>query len=208
MKRIFVIFLICSCVLTIDAAAQMPGLRNAPRVGSWRIGLEGGVGVLGGDLTKESQDYHFRPLANVELAFVLHRNIVLGLYGGGGVLRSTAGNMESNAAFLGGGLLIELRAPLFRGSLFPLVQLRGGGILITPELRVDDGSYELDQIRHMTYGVAAGFEAISWRRLGIRVLVGVTYTTTDNLDYLVRGDDNDAYSYAMLSMHYYFGGRR
>jgi hypothetical protein len=49
---------------------------------------------------------------------------------------------------------------------------------------------------------------MSYRRLGIRAVFGVTYTTTDEWDLLVRGDDNDGYSFATLSMHYYFAPRR
>lgn len=208
MKRLILLLL---PLLLADAGtllAQMPGYRNAPRVRAWRIGIEGGVNVLGGDLTRESQDYHFRPVGGVELAWVPHRNIAVGVYASAASLRSTDAERESNAMLYGGGLLLELRAPLLRGSLFPVLQARAGGVIIDPELRIGDVTFEGETSQHMAYTLAAGFEAISWRRLGIRLLVGVTYTTTDRLDYLLRGDDNDAYSHATLSLHYYITGRR
>lgn len=188
--------------------AQMPGYRNAPRVPAWRVGIAGGVNVLGGDLTRESQNYHFRPVGGIEFARVLHRNIAVGVYADAALLRSTDTDAESNAALYGGGILIELRAPLLRGSLFPVMQARAGGIVVAPELRLGDTSFDGETSKHMAYTLAAGFEAVSWRQLGIRLLLGVTYTTTDRLDLLLRGDDNDAYSHARLSLHYYIPARR
>ena len=208
MKRLLLALVLLPCFFAGTAMAQIPGYRYAPRVPSWRIGLEGGVSVLGGDLTSESQHYHFRPVGGVELAWVLHRNFAIGLYGGGGTLRSTATDTESNAVFYDGGVLFELRLPTFRGSLFPLLQARAGGIVVEPELRMGDEAFDASSSKHMAYTLAAGLEAISWRQLGMRVLVGVTYTTTDRLDLLLRGDDNDAYSFAVLSLHYYIHGRR
>lgn len=191
-----------------QADAQLRGYPFAPRLYSWRLGLEGGVGVLGGDLTKESQNYHFRPLGNFEFAYVFHRNAAFGAFAGGGVLRSTQDSFESNTGFIHGGLMLELRIPILRGSAFPVFQLRGGVISMRPDLR--DGSRVLDEpaSAHWHYGAAAGMEVISWRNLGIRALFGVTYTSTDKWDLVIRGDDNDGYSWTALSIHYYFQMRR
>lgn len=208
MKRLMLILLLLLLADTGAAFAQMRGYRYAPPLRSWRIGVEGGVSVLGGDLTRESQDYHFRPNGGVELALVPHRNFAVGVYADGVLLRSTSAERESNTRLFGGGLLLELRAPLLRGSLFPVLQARAGGVLVDPEMRIGAVTYEGETSRHMAYSLAAGFEAISYRRFGIRLLVGVTYTTTDRLDFLLRGDDNDAYSHARLSLHYYITRRR
>ncbi len=206
-----IVFLIAALSVMLvgqQAEAQMPGLPYAPRMRSWRIGFEGGVGVLGSDLTKESENYHFRPVAGLELVYILHRNFAIGLCGGGGFMRSTAGDMESNTAYLSGGALIELRIPLLRGSVFPVLQLRGGGVIIDPELRDGIDEYDFNSSNHLFFSMAAGIEAVSWRRLGIRALFGVTYTSTDSWDLLVRGDDKDGYSFATLSLLYYIGRRR
>jgi hypothetical protein len=208
MNRILLLTALTLFLFGQQAESQMRGLPYAPRAHSWRIGIEGGVGVLGSDLTKESEDYHFRPVAGVEIAYVLHRNIAIGLYGGGGHLRSTAGDMESNTGFLSGGALIELRLPLLRGSVFPVLQLRGGGLIIDPELRIGAADYDFSSSNHLSFSLAAGIEVVSWRRLGIRALFGVTYTSTDSWDLLVRGEDKDGFSFAILSMHYYIGRRR
>lgn len=208
MKRFSLLLVLLSLASVPHVDAQMRGYPYAPRLNSYRIGVGGGVGVLGGDLTKESNDYHYRPVANLEVAHILHRNIVLGFYGGVGDLRSTNADMESNTRFLTGGMLLELRIPLLRGSIFPIMQLRGGGARIEPVLRSGQMTFEGQASSHATYGVAAGIEAISWHQLGIRMLFGVTYTTADRWDLLVRGDDKDGYSYATLSLHYYFTFRR
>ncbi|MDX9758655.1 MAG: hypothetical protein RBU27_05800 [Bacteroidota bacterium] len=208
MKRILALLSLLLCVLAVDAAGQMRGLRNAPRERSWRIGIEGGIVTLGGELTRNTGDHFPTPYGNIELAHMLHRNVVVGLYGGGGRLLSREDGLESDAVFLGGGILVELRIALARGSVFPLLQLRGGGLLLSPEIRANTHSVTHDQIRHMSYGIAAGIEAVSWRHIGIRLLAGVTYTTTDNLDAIIRGDDNDGFSFGTVSLHYYFGGGR
>lgn len=208
MKRILALSFLILCVLVPDAAGQMRGLRNAPRERSWRIGIEGGIVTLGGDLTRSTGDHFPMPYGNLEVAHSLHRNVVLGLYGGGGRLHSAEAGLESDAVFLGGGLIIELRLPLAQGSVYPLLQLRGGGLLLSPEIRAGSQTVTQEQIRHMSYGIAAGIEAVSWRQIGIRLLAGVTYTSTDNLDAIVRGDDNDGFSFGTVSLLYYFGGGR
>ena len=208
MKHILALLVLILCVLAADAAGQMRGLRNAPRERSWRIGIEGGIATLGGDLTRVTGDHFPTPYGNIELAHMLHRNVVVGLYGGGGRLRSRGENQESDAVFLGGGILLELRLALARGSVFPLLQLRGGGLLLSPEIRANTRTVTYEQIRHMSYGIAVGVEAVSWRRIGVRLMAGVTYTTTDRLDAIVRGDDNDGFSFGTVSLLYYFGGGR
>lgn len=208
MKRFSLLLVLFSLASATHADAQMRGYPYAPRLHSHRVGVEGGLGVLGGDLTKVSNDYHYRPVANLEVAHMLHRNVVLGFSVGFGDLRSTSADMESNTPFLTAGMLVELRLPLLRGSVFPLMQLRGGGVRIDPALRSGDVTFEGEASNHMAYGLAAGIEAVSWHQLGIRMLFGVTYTTADRWDLIVRGDDNDGYSYAMLSLHYYFTFRR
>ncbi|MBN1447857.1 MAG: hypothetical protein JXA28_07985 [Bacteroidetes bacterium] len=207
MKRSLFLFLLMSFV-SLQGQAQMRGYPFAPRVHSWRIGLEAGVGVLGSDLTKESHDYHFRPMANLEIAYVFHRNAAIGAFGGAGMMRSTQDAFESNTDFIQGGLLLELRIPLLRGTTFPILQLRGGAFSMRPDLRIGRNLYEFTPSTHLFYGGAAGVEVISWRRLGIRALFGVTYTSTDKWDMVIRGDDRDGYSWMMLSLHYYFQIRR
>jgi hypothetical protein len=172
------------------------------------MGLAAGVGVLGSDLTKESQNYHFRPIGHLEVAYILSRNFALGGYAGGGFMRSTYLDMESNTSFLSAGVLLELRIPMWRGSVFPIFQLRSGPVSISPELRDGPDTFNASPSIGLSYTGAAGIEVMSYRRLGIRAVFGVTYTTTDEWDLLVRGDDNDGYSFATLSMHYYFAPRR
>ncbi|MBE0646106.1 MAG: hypothetical protein IH600_18635 [Bacteroidetes bacterium] len=208
MKRFVFLACLLAILLVSPAEAQLRGYPYAPRVRSWRIGLEAGVGVLGSDLTKESRNYHFRPIANLELAFIAHKNFAFGLYGGGGFMRSTADDMESNTRFVGGGVVLELRIPTLRGSVFPIVQLRGGGVIIDPELREGRNTFESSSLKYLTFSGAAGVEVVSWGRLGVRALFGVTYTNTDKWDLIVRGDDKDGYSFAVLSMHYYITPRR
>ncbi len=208
MKRLMLFMFLLTTFCAMQAEAQMRGYPYAPRLRSMRVGLEGGVGVLGGDLTKESQNYHFRPIANTEMAYVFHRNAALGLYGGGGVLRSTQDDIESNTDFWQAGILLELRIPTLRGSVFPLFQVRGGGVNIRPDQRIGRAFTENPASWHFSYSGAMGIEIISWRRLGIRALFGVTYTTTDDWDLIHRGADNDGYSWAALSLHYYFIFRR
>jgi hypothetical protein len=123
-------------------------------------------------------------------------------------MRSTNDAFESNTNFFEGGLLFEFRAPLLRGSLFPILQLRGGVVSINSTLRDGIILYDPAPGTHIAYGAAAGVEVISWRRLGIRALFGVTYTVTDEWDLIIRGDDNDGYSWAALSLHYYLQFRR
>ena len=191
-----------------QADAQLRGYPFAPRLYSSRFGLEAGVGVLGSDLTKESQNYHFRPLGHLEFAYVFHRNAAFGVFAGGGLLRSTLNSFESNADFVHGGLLLELRIPILRGSAFPVFQLRGGVLSMRPELREGSVTSDAPASAHWHYTAAAGVEVISWRTLGIRALFGITYTSTDKWDLIVRGDDNDGYSWTALSMQYYFRMRR
>ncbi len=208
MKRIASLTVLILILLTVHAESQIRGYRNAPRTRSWRIGLEAGVGVIGSDLTRESNNYHFRPLTNLEVAFVPSKNFAAGIFGGGGWLRSSSMGSESNTSFFHAGLFLELRTPMFRGSLFPVLQLRGGVVSMSPELRTGLVTMGPGASTHYSYSGAVGLEVISWRRLGIRALVGVTYTTTDEWDLLVRGNDNDGYSFALLSMHYYIIPRR
>ncbi|MDT8323111.1 MAG: hypothetical protein RRA94_03285 [Bacteroidota bacterium] len=208
MKRLILPLLLMLLLSSADLHAQLRGYPFAPRLNSLRIGLEGGVGVLGGDLTRESQNYHFRPIGNLEFGYVFHRLAALGAYGGGGVLRSTMEEYESNTDFYQAGMLLELRIPALRGSVFPIFQLRGGAVNIRPDQRIGRETYEFPASWHFAYSGAAGVEVISWRRLGLRALFGVTYTTTDDWDMITRGEDNDGYSWATLSMQYYFILRR
>ncbi len=208
MKRLILPLLLLLCLGAVETHAQLRGYPFAPRLRSLRIGAEAGVGVLGSDLTRESQNYHFRPIGNLEIGYVFHRNAAIGAYGGGGVMRSTMDEFESNTDFFQAGLLLELRIPALRGSVFPIFQLRGGAVNIRPDQRVGRVTYEFPASWHAAYGGAAGVEIISWRRLGLRALFGVTYTTTDDWDMITRGDDNDGYSWATLSMQYYFVLRR
>ncbi|MFA6233614.1 MAG: hypothetical protein WC824_05410 [Bacteroidota bacterium] len=208
MKRLACLALLAILFLAPQAEAQLRGLQYAPRVRSWRIGLEAGGGVLGSDLTRNSGNYHFRPIANLELSYILSKNFAMGVYVGGGFMRSTDLDLESNTSFFGTGVLLELRIPMLRGSVFPIFQLRSGAVIISPELRDGPDTFDASSTTHLSYTGAAGIEVISWRRLGIRALVGVTYTTTDKWDLILRGDDNDGYSFAMLSMHYYISPRR
>ncbi len=186
----------------------MRGYPYAPRLRTMRLGVAGGVGVLGGDLTKESKHYHFRPIGFAEAAYITHRNIAVGLYGGGGKMRSTQYALESNTDFYEAGLLFELRAPLLRGSLFPILQARGGLLSINSTLRDGVSLQDPSPGVHFAYGAGVGLEVISWRKLGIRALFGVTYSSTDEWDIIERGSDNDGYSWALLSLHYYFQFRR
>jgi hypothetical protein len=109
-------------------------------------------------------------------------------------------------------MLVELRIPATAGKHFSHHAAAGGGATDhracaaqrTNDLLIGPGEHAM----HLAYGLAAGIEAISWHQLGIRMLFGVTYTTADRWDLLVRGDDNDGYSYATLSLHYYFTFRR
>ncbi|MCB2206625.1 hypothetical protein KQI65_17930 [bacterium] len=208
MKRCFLLVLLCSSLCMVQAQAQLRGYPFAPRLHSMRLGLEAGLGVLGGDLTKESQNYHFRPIGNVEFSYILHRNAAVGLYAGGGVLRSTLDEYESNTDFLNAGVLLELRIPALRGSVFPIFQVRGGAVNIYPEQRIAREMFSLPSSWQFAYSGALGVEIISWRRLGVRALFGVTYTTSDDWDMITRGADNDGFSWALLSMHYYFVFRR
>ncbi|MFZ1730300.1 MAG: hypothetical protein WBQ23_14430 [Bacteroidota bacterium] len=207
MKR-FMFIALLFIILAPQVDAQMRGLPYTPRVRSWRLGLAAGMGVLGGDLTRESQNYHFRPIANLEVAYLLHKNFAVGGYLGGGYLRSTELDMESNTSFINAGILLEFRIPILRGSVSPIFQLRSGPVSISPELRTGPVTVEASSSINYSYDLAAGIEVMSYNRLGIRVLVGVTYTTTDEWDLLVRGNDNDGYSFSMLSMHYYINPRR
>ena len=207
MKRILPVLLLL-VVFAAETDAQLRGYPFAPRLRSVRFGLEGGVGVLGGDLTKESENYHFRPVGNAEFGYVLHRNALIGAYAGGGVLRSTMDEFESNTEFLQGGILLELRIPAMRGSVFPIFQLRGGAVNIRPEQRIGPDLFEQEPTWHFAYAAAVGVEIVSWRRFGVRALFGVTYTTSDDWDLITRGNDNDGYSWAALSLHYYTAFRR
>ena len=208
MKHLFSLAVLLSLMLTLTAEAQMRGYPFAPRLRTLRLGVSGGVGVLGGDLTKESKHHHFRPIGFGEVAYNAHRNVAVGIYGGGGQMRSTQHSMESNTNFLEAGAFCELRAPLLRGSVFPLIQLRGGLLSINSTLRDGVLLAKPGPGTHFAYGAGAGVEIISWRQLGIRALFGVTYSSTDEWDLLVRGSDNDGYSWALLSIHYYLRFRR
>jgi len=208
LMKSFALLILLVLLVAPEADAQLRGYPFAPRLYSWRFGVEGGVGVLGSDLTKESQDYHFRPLGNLEFTYVFHRNAAFGAFAGGGLLRSTQASLESNTDFVHGGLLLELRIPTLRGTVFPVFQLRGGVLSMRPDLREGPVTVGEPASAHWLYAAAAGVETISWRRLGIRLLFGVAYTSTDKWDLIIRGDDNDGYSWTALSMQYYFQMRR
>ncbi|MCZ7556209.1 MAG: hypothetical protein M5R41_07400 [Bacteroidia bacterium] len=208
MKHIVALLIGLFLFSAAEGFAQSRRLMYAPRDGSWRIGLEGGVGVLGDDNTRDSKDYHFRPLGGVELSKLVNQNIAIGIYGTGGMLRSTTLRREANTDFLAAGFLTEFRAPLLRGALYPLLQIRGGVLSIAPELRMDDVVYSIPQRLHLSWSLAAGFEVVSGRNFGVRALLGVAYTSTDRWDLLVQGDDRDGYSFAQLGVTWYFGSRR
>jgi hypothetical protein len=208
MKHIATLLIVLCLLPAADGFAQSRSLRYAPPVNSWRIGFEAGVGVLGDDNTRDSKDYHFRPVAGLELAKLVNQNIAIGIYVGGGMLRSTTLQREANTDFLVAGFLTEFRAPLLRGALFPLLQLRGGALAISPELRINEEMFSNPQRVHLSWSVAAGFEVISRRSFGVRALFGVAYTSTDRWDLLVQGDDRDGYSFAQLGFTWYFGSRR
>lgn len=208
MKRINVLLTLLLLLTFTDGAAQSRRMRYAPLPGSWRFAVEGGVGVLGDDNTKDSRDYHFRPLGGLEIAKLVNQNIIIGVYAGGGSLRSTTLMREANTEFIVAGLLTEFRAQLLQGSLYPLIQLRGGMLTITPELQMNSIQYNVDRLWHLSWSAAAGFEVVSWRTFGVRALFGVAYTSTDRWDLLVRGDDRDGYSFAELGLTWYFKFRR
>jgi len=207
MKRI--IYLLTALVLIApESFTQQRGYPYAPRLNSWRLTVEGGIGVLGDDLTKESEHYHFRPIGGVEVGHVVHRNVAVGTYAVFGFLRSSRDFDEVNTSFYGAGLFTELRVPTFYGKMFPLLQLRLGGIAINPELRQSDVIIEEGQSTHLAWSAAAGLEVISNRSFGVRILIGVTYTSTDRWDTIVRGDDRDGYSFAHLGLSWYISRRR
>ncbi len=210
MKHIAAIFLALFLVVlqTQDSRAQSRRMPYAPHPSSWRLGFEGGVGVLGDDNTRDSKDYHFRPMGGLELAKLVNQNIAIGIYATGGNLRSTALQREANTGFIAAGFLTEFRIPMLRGALYPLLQLRGGALAISPELRDDDVIYTNPQRVHLSWSAAAGIEVVSGRMIGVRALFGVAYTSTDRWDLLVQGDDRDGYSFAQVGITWYFLFRR
>jgi hypothetical protein len=209
MKHLIVSFhflLLFVCLHECDAQSRR--LWYAPPQDAWRLAIEGGVGVLGDDNTKSSNDYHFRPVGGVEVAKSVNRNIIIGMYAGGGRLRSTTIHREANTGFFVAGLMTEYRIPLQRGAMYPLIQLRGGALSITPELMNNGILYTGDQQWHLSWSAAIGLEVVSWRRMGVRALFGVSYTSTDRWDLLVQGDDRDGYSFAQLGITWYLSRRR
>ncbi len=189
------------------ASAQQRGYPSAPPLKSWRIAFHGGVGVLGDDNTRGSSNYQYRALFGGEVVWTVHTHIAVGVHADWGDLRSRSDNREVNTEFADAGLLVEFHAPLFKGSLYPFVQLRSGAITILPGVVTDGILAEHERSWHLYWSVVAGFEIISWRRVGIRSVIGVTYSSTDMWDLMVQGSDRDGFSFAQIGLSYYIGAR-
>jgi len=206
MKHLIPAFLLFALLAPV-ASAQQRGYPSAPPLKSWRIALQGGVGVLGDDNTRDSHNYFYRAMFGGEVAWTIHKSIVVGVYSDWGDLRSRSDARETNTEFIDAGLLVEFRTPMMKGSLYPFLQFRGGMLSIVPTLLREGVLTEGERAWHLSWSAAAGFEIISWRRVGVRTMIGVTYTSTDRWDLLVQGDDRDGYSFALVGLSYYIGAR-
>jgi hypothetical protein len=193
------------CLLfTAGAAhAQQPGAPNAPRTGSPRFTIEGGMVTLGDDLTRESGTHQFKPFGGLEAGVVVSRHLALAAYGQAGEVASSSGDQRSAADFILYGGVLEFRFPTARGSVIPLLRAKAGGASFTSILHTGDRSSSTGTVACFTYGAEAGLEIVPHRTFGVRLILGVMFTTSDDWDVIVRGNDNDGLSYAALGLSWY-----
>ena len=84
-----------------------------------------------------------------------------------------------------------------------------GGLFFRP--RVSTETYETigENQKALMYGGAVGFEYIIRKQVGVKAEIGIALTSSDELDNLISGAQNDGYSYVSIGIGYFFSlGRR
>jgi hypothetical protein len=215
MKQGYLIPLLFVALLLCDgaqASAQRSSGRGsgAPPKGSFRIGANGGIAILGDDLTKTFDNYRLGPIADLDFAYLAHQNFSVGLYGGLGAMASRFGEDEAKNFFQWYGVQFEGRVITNRGAIIPFAFVRLGGISTSPAITRYGITTETGSVSAFTYGIGAGIEFLVKKGrnpISVRFTAGGNLTTTDELDRFVSGGNKDGFSFISAGMMFYFSKR-
>lgn len=196
--------LILCCFAAETGKGQMRSLTAHPPAGTWRVTLTGGGLGLGCDLTNAGGTYRYRPFGELSLSRVMHPYIHLGVFSGIGSMSAKLDRLSGGNNFFWAGLDAELHLPVRRSMLSPFIFARVGGILAKPSTTYDAIVSEGRQTPGFIYGAGIGLEFVYRRVVGVRVQGGSVLTTSDKLDNIVSGNQNDGLSFLALGVSYYF----
>ena len=182
--------------------------RYLPRPRTFALGLEGGISVIGCDVTDDFDHYVFEPYANLEFGYLASNAFKVGLYVGRGNLKSEDDDSNSvKNSFINIGITAHFYLQLRRSPFVPFVFIRVGGIFSNGESTYE-GEFREGVANAAMFGGGVGFEVYPSRQLAIRIQGGGFWTTTDLLDRVDAGTMNDGFTTVTGGIIYYFNLRR
>ena len=199
---VFSVLLCAAAGLPRHADAQHRG-GNRPLSDMVRIAVDAGAVGFGSDYTKTGEHYRYRMFGQLDVHYLLNQAFALGVFAQVGSMAAQYQETEASNTFFGTGIAAELRWPVARGTAAPYLAFRLGGIFFKPRTSTD--SYETigEPKSALMFGGGIGFEYVIQRQVGIRLEFGSQLTSSDELDNLVSGPQNDGFSYAFLGVSYY-----
>jgi hypothetical protein len=206
------IFLVCAIPILLavperDGEAQRRA-ANGPRSGMLRVGVDIGANGFGSDFTKTKDNYRFRTFGGIGLEYLLSPVFTLGVFANTGGMEARYMEKSISNTFFTAGVATSLRWPIARGSAAPYVIFRLGGLFFQPRWTTETYESIGEKNNALTFGGGIGFEYIIKRQVGIRLELGSQLTSSDELDNLVSGPQNDGYSYLSFGVSYYFAVSR
>lgn len=202
------IYLACTilwlCVVVTQGATAQRRAAGAPPAGMMRIAIDVGAVGFGSDYTKTKDNYRFRIFGELDLDYLMSPVFMLGIFAQTGTMAARYQSIDVSNSFFAAGIEPELRWPVARGAAVPYVALRLGGIFFKPRSSTETYENIGEDGSGLMYGGGIGFEYIIRRKFAIRLEIGANLTSSDELDNLISGPQNDGYSYVSLGVGYYF----
>ena len=202
-----VLFCLLAVTTVETGLAQRYGGRFAPRVRSFGITGEGGVAVMGCDLTSIDDNYYFEPMGGVEFGFLASQNFKIGAYFSRGIMVARQHGDDAENTFNAIGITGHYYFRLSWGRVNPFLFFRAGGLFTNAEANYNNVHYS-QTANGAVFGGGAGVEFHPSNIVGIRFQAGGMCTSTDHLDALDTGTMEDGYSTLTLGITYYFQMRR
>jgi hypothetical protein len=199
------------CGALCVASFLLPGTTSGQLRGSGkplsevlRIAVDAGIVGFGSDYTKTDENYRFRMFGQIDVHYLLTRSFALGAFAQVGSMAAYYQGVEPSNSFFTTGLAMELRWPVGRGgNAAPYLSFRLGGIFFKPRTSYADADVIGEPQSALVFGGGIGFEYIMRRKIGFRFEIGSQLTSSDELDNLISGPQNDGFSYFSLGVSYY-----
>jgi outer membrane protein W len=208
-NQIFGLCLLGILLFTLSSSvhAQRYSGRYVPRVRSLSITGEGGIAVLGCDLTSLDDNYNLEPFGGIEFGYMAARNFKIGLFTSRGLLAAEDNAAKAENTFIIAGLTGHYYFRMSWGRINPYLVFRLGGIFSEAE-SLTSSSFQTKTANGFLYGGGIGIEFHPSRVVGIRIQSTGMLTTSDDLDAIVAGNMADGFTTLSVGISYYFIVRR